>query len=98
MKSTPTAAMDVLLNLTLLGLLIMAEARMALYRLHIYLSNQLILNQKQGCYPSGKVWVTPFWTCGRTTLFQFITTPKPSRSSYTRIIGELKTQCSLRML
>jgi hypothetical protein len=35
MKSTPTAAMDVLLNLTPLDLLIMAEARMALYRLQI---------------------------------------------------------------
>jgi len=34
-KSTPTAAMEVLLNLTPLDLLIMAEARMALYRLHI---------------------------------------------------------------
>jgi hypothetical protein len=33
MKSTPTAAMGVLLNLTPLNLLIMAEARMALYRL-----------------------------------------------------------------
>jgi hypothetical protein len=35
MKSTPTAAMEVLLNLTLLDLLIMAEAMMALYRLHV---------------------------------------------------------------
>jgi hypothetical protein len=35
MKSTPTAAMEVLLNLTPLDVLIMAEARMALYRLHI---------------------------------------------------------------
>jgi hypothetical protein len=35
MKSTPTAAMELLLNLTPLDLLIMAEARMALYRLHI---------------------------------------------------------------
>jgi len=35
MKLTPTAAMEVLLNLTPLDLLIMAEARMALYRLHI---------------------------------------------------------------
>ena len=35
MKSTPTAAMEVLLNLTPLDLLIVAEARMALYRLHI---------------------------------------------------------------
>jgi hypothetical protein len=35
MKSTPAAAMEVLLNLTPLDLLIMAEARRALYRLHI---------------------------------------------------------------
>jgi hypothetical protein len=35
MKSTPTAAVEVLLNLTPLDLLIMAEARMALCRLHV---------------------------------------------------------------
>jgi hypothetical protein len=35
MKSTPTAAMEVLLNLTPLDQLIMAEVRMALYRLNI---------------------------------------------------------------
>jgi hypothetical protein len=35
MKSTPTAAVEVLLNLTPLHLLIMAEARLALFRLHI---------------------------------------------------------------
>jgi hypothetical protein len=35
MKSTPTAAMEMLLNLSLLDLFILAEARMALYRLHI---------------------------------------------------------------
>jgi hypothetical protein len=35
MKSTPTAAMEVLLNLTPLDLLIRAEARMALYTLNI---------------------------------------------------------------
>jgi hypothetical protein len=35
MKLTPTAAMEVLLNLTALDLLIMAEVRLALYRLHI---------------------------------------------------------------
>ena len=35
MRSTPTAAMEVLLDLTPLDLLIMAEARMALYRLQI---------------------------------------------------------------
>jgi hypothetical protein len=35
MRSAPTAAMEVLLNLTLLNLLIMVETRMALYRLQI---------------------------------------------------------------
>ena len=35
MKSNPTAAMEMLLNLTPLDLLIMAEARMALCRLYI---------------------------------------------------------------
>jgi hypothetical protein len=35
MRSTLTAEMEMLLNLTQLDLLIMAEARMALYRLHI---------------------------------------------------------------
>ena len=35
MKLTPTAATEMLLNLTLLELLIMAEVRMTLYRLHI---------------------------------------------------------------
>ena len=35
MKSTPTAAIEMLLNLTPLDLLIMAGARMTLYRLHI---------------------------------------------------------------
>jgi hypothetical protein len=35
MRSTPTAAMEVLLNLTPLDLLIMAEARMTLYRLRL---------------------------------------------------------------
>jgi len=35
MKSTSTAAMEVLLNPTLLDLVIQVEARMALYRLYI---------------------------------------------------------------
>jgi hypothetical protein len=35
MKSIPTGAMEMLLNLTPLYLVIMAEARMALYGLHI---------------------------------------------------------------
>ena len=34
-KSTPTAAIEMLLNLAPLDLLIMVEARMTLYRLHI---------------------------------------------------------------
>jgi len=34
-KLTPTAAMEILLNLTLMDLVIQAEARMTLYRLHI---------------------------------------------------------------
>jgi hypothetical protein len=36
MKTTPTAAIEVLLNLTPLDLLIVAEARLALYRLHTH--------------------------------------------------------------
>jgi hypothetical protein len=35
MRTTPTTAMEVLLNLTLLDLLITAKAKMVLYRLHI---------------------------------------------------------------
>jgi hypothetical protein len=35
MRSTPTAAVEVLLDLTPLDLMIMVEARMTLYRLHI---------------------------------------------------------------
>jgi hypothetical protein len=73
MKPIPTA-MEVLLNLTPLDLLIMAEARMALYRL-------LIL--KQPGVPkgvSGKMWVTLYKTCGRTTPFQSIVTPTTSGS------------------
>jgi hypothetical protein len=36
MKSTPTVAMEVLLNLTPLNILIVSEARMALYRLLMF--------------------------------------------------------------
>jgi hypothetical protein len=48
MKLTPNAAMEVLPNLTPLDLLIMVEARMALYRLQI-------AKQKQGCYLFGRM-------------------------------------------
>ena len=47
MKSTPTAAMEVLLNPTPLNLLIMAEARMALYRLHM-LKQPAVLQTETG--------------------------------------------------
>jgi hypothetical protein len=36
-KTTPTVAMEILLNLTPLDLLIMAEARITLYRLQIFM-------------------------------------------------------------
>jgi hypothetical protein len=49
MKSIPTAAMVVLLNLTLLDLLIMAEARMAFYRLAYTKAKKLFQEQYQGC-------------------------------------------------
>jgi hypothetical protein len=52
MKSTPTAAMEMLLNLTPLDLLIMAEARMALYRLHIL---------KQPAYPIIDTGLLSIW-------------------------------------
>jgi hypothetical protein len=48
------AAMEVLLNLTPLNLLIMADARMALYRLHMF-KQPADLKQKLGCYLSGKM-------------------------------------------
>jgi hypothetical protein len=47
MKSTPTAAMEMLLNLTPLNLLIMAEVRMALYRLHM-LEQPAVLKTETG--------------------------------------------------
>jgi hypothetical protein len=47
-KLTPTAVMEVLPNLTPLDLLIMAEARMALYR-------QQTTKQRQGCYLFGRM-------------------------------------------
>jgi hypothetical protein len=52
MKSTPTAAMEVVLNLTPLDLLIMAEARMALSRLHIL---------KQPTVPKTVSGLLPIW-------------------------------------
>jgi hypothetical protein len=90
MKLTPTAAMEVLLDLTPLDLLIMAEVRMALYRLRIL---------RQPAVPKSiaellSIWKNvgdPFWICGRTTLFQFIVTPNSSKSLQTGIIGETRS-------
>ena len=53
MKSTPTAAMEVLLNLIPLNLLIMAEVRMALYRLHM-LKQPAVLKTETGLLSIGK--------------------------------------------
>jgi len=52
MKSTPTAAMEILLNLTPLDLVILAEARMALYRLHIL---------KQPANPKAEAGLLSIW-------------------------------------
>ena len=54
MRSTPTAAMEVLLDLTPLDLLIMAEARMALYRLQT-LKQPAVPIRQQGCSLSGQM-------------------------------------------
>ena len=52
MKSTPTAAMEILLNLTPLDLVIQTEARMALYRLHIF---------KQPADPKAEAGLLSIW-------------------------------------
>jgi hypothetical protein len=52
MKSTLTATMEMLLNLTPLDLLIMVEVRMALYRLHII---------KQPAYPKTDAGLLSIW-------------------------------------
>jgi len=96
-KSTPTVAMEMLLNLTPLDLVIMAEARMALYRLHI-LKQPADPKTESGLLSILKNGVILFWICGRTTLFRFIIIPKSSLPLWTGIIGEIKTHCSLKML
>jgi len=78
MKSTPNAAMEILLNLTPLDLVIQAEARMVLYRLHI-LKQPADRMAEAGVI---SIWknVTLFWKCGQTTLLQFTIIPKSSVS------------------
>ena len=56
MKMTSIAAMEVLLKQTPLDLLIMAKARMALYRLQIF--KQLNVPRTVSRLLSGKMWVT----------------------------------------
>jgi hypothetical protein len=53
MKSAPTVAMEVLLNLNPLNLLIMGEARMALYRM--YISKQTVDLKTETGLLSGKM-------------------------------------------
>jgi hypothetical protein len=66
MKSTPTAAMDMLLNLTPLDLLIVTKVRVALYRLQIF--KQPSVHRTVSVQPSGKMWMNVCLTCGQTTL------------------------------
>jgi hypothetical protein len=92
MKSTPTAAMEVLLNLTPLDLLKMAEARLALHRLHI---------PKQPSDLKIEVGMLSIWKNVGDPILDLRsdhTTPKPSRSLLTRINGEPKIQSFLSML
>jgi hypothetical protein len=75
MKSTPTAPMEALLNLTPLALLIMAEERMALYRLHV-LKQPAVSETEVGFLSIWKMVNDPIFCVGRTTLFQVIIIPE----------------------
>jgi hypothetical protein len=77
--SNPTAAMEVLLDLTPLDLLIMAEKRMALYCLHI--PKQTAANEiAAGLLSIRKSVGDPIPELGPTTLFPSIIIPDPSMS------------------
>jgi hypothetical protein len=88
---------EVLLNLTPLDLLIMAEASLALYRLHIP-QQTTGFKTEVGMVSIWENVGDPFWTCGQTTLFLFIITPKPLRSSLTKNIVEIKIPSFLSTL
>jgi hypothetical protein len=96
-KSTPIAAMEVLLNLTPLDLLMMAEARMALYRLHI---------PKQPADPKPETGLLSIWkSVGDPILDMWsdYTFPVYHYSKTFKVIIDgdywrTKTLCSLRML
>jgi hypothetical protein len=66
MISKPTAAMEVLLNLTPLDVSIMVEVRMALYRLHI-LKQLSVPKTVTGLLTIWKNVGDPYYTCGQTT-------------------------------
>ena len=96
MKLTPTAAMEVLLNLTPQDLLIMPEARMALYRLHIL---------QQPAAPKTVAGFLSIWKNVGDPILGMLsdyTIPVYQHSKIFIVIidwdGETKTHCSLRML
>jgi hypothetical protein len=94
MKSTPNAAMEVLLNQTPLDLLIMVEARMALHRLHI---------PKQSIDLKTEVGMLSIWkNVGDPILYMRSDHTTPiyyySKALLTRTNGEPKIQSFLSML
>ena len=79
-KTTPTAAMEMLLNLTPLDLLIMAEARMTLCRLHI-LTQPADSTTSAGMLFIWKNVSDHTLECGQITLLLSIISPESTRSS-----------------
>jgi hypothetical protein len=76
---SPTAAMEVLLSLTASDLLIMAEMRMALYRLYI-IKRPTAFEAEAELLSVWKDVSDPILIYGRTTLFLFTTIPESLRS------------------
>jgi hypothetical protein len=97
MKTNPTAAMEVLLDLTPLDLLIMAGARMALYRLHIL---------KQPAVPKSIAGLLSIWKNVSDPILDMrsdYTIPVYHYSKIFEVTTDWdywrnKIQCSLRML
>ena len=96
MKSTPTAAIEMLLNLTPLDLLIMAEARMTLYRLHILmqLADSTIAAGMLSIWKNMRNYTLDMRSDHTIPVY---TSPKSTWSLVTWTIGEIKTQSSLKM-
>jgi len=98
MKSTPTEAMEILLNLTPLDLVIQAEARTALYRLHIL---------KQPADPKVEEGLLSTWINVSDPLLEMRADYTTTVYYYSKVFcviidwdywRKIKTQCSLRML